>query len=186
MIRQRDPAAPPVVRGSADDLPFPDGAFEASLAILTIHHWPRHGRGLLELQRVARRRVVILTFDPYGPELWLTDYFPEIPEVDRRAIPPLTELRDRLGPVEIIDVPIPHDCSDGFLGAYWRRPEAYLSADVRAGISLFSRLRDVDGGLARLREDLDSGEWRRRHGHLLDRSSLDLGYRLLIAGTRSR
>jgi SAM-dependent methyltransferase len=157
MIRQREPAASPAVQGTADDLPFRDGAFDASLAILTIHHWPRGGRGLGELRRVARQRVVILTFDPYGPDYWMADYFPEIPKIDRRMIPSLKELRDRLGPVEIIDVRIPHDCSDGFLGAYRRRPEAYLSADVRAGISTFSKLRDLESGLARLREDLDSG-----------------------------
>lgn len=185
MIRQRDSVAPPVVQGAADDLPFRDGAFEASLAILTIHHWPRHGRGLLELRRVARRRVVILTFDPYGPDFWLTDYFPEIPEIDRRVIPALEDLEDRLGPLEITDVPIPHDCSDGFLGAYWRRPEAYLSAGVRAGISAFSRLRDLGPGLARLQRDLDSGKWQHRYGQVLSQSSCDLGYRLVISETRS-
>jgi SAM-dependent methyltransferase len=186
MIRQRDSAAPPVVQGSATDLPFRDEAFEASLAILTIHHWPDLGRGLLELRRVARRRVVILTYDPSGPGSWVTEYFPEILEIDRRILPSLAELGDRLGRLEIIDVPIPHDCSDGFLGAYWRRPEAYLSADVRAGISTFSKLRDLENGLARLRRDLASGEWHRRYGNVLAHSMLDLGYRLVVAETRSK
>ena len=31
-----------------------------------------------------------------------------------------------LGPVRVIKVPIPHDCTDGFLCAYWRRPGYFL------------------------------------------------------------
>ena len=81
----------------------------------------------------------------------------------------------------MIEVPIPHDCSDGFLGAYWRRPEAYLNASVRGAISVFAKLSDVESGLDRLRRDLESGEWRRRHGELLARSTIDLGYRLVVA-----
>ncbi|MGH7820562.1 MAG: class I SAM-dependent methyltransferase [Candidatus Binatia bacterium] len=181
MIRQRSPTSPPVVRGSAGSLPFRDETFAASLAILTIHHWPDHVRGLLELRRAAQRRVVILTWDPAAPGFWLTDYFPDILEVDRRIFPSLAELRHHLGRATVSDVPIPHDCTDGFLGAYWRRPRAYLNADVRAAISTYSKLRDVEGGLARLREDLVSGEWRRRYGGILAHSTLDLGYRLVVA-----
>jgi hypothetical protein len=35
-------------------------------------------------------------------------------------------------------------------------------------------------GLARLRADLESGAWARRHADLLERDELDLGYRLLV------
>jgi len=70
---------------------------------------------------------------------------------------------------------------DGFLGAYWRRPEAYLDAAVRGAISTFTKLRDVESGLARLRQDLSDGTWQRRNAALLGRPTLDLGYRLLIA-----
>ena len=51
-----------------------------------------------------------------------------------------------------LSLPIPHDCSDGVLGAYWRRPEAYLDPGVRAAISTFSKLGDVSGALERLRQ----------------------------------
>jgi hypothetical protein len=112
---------------------------------------------------------------------WLTDYCPEILEIDRRILPPLTQLDRHLGRIAVFDVPIPYDCTDGFLGAYWRRPEAYLSADIRAAISMFSKLSNVEHGLAVLRSDLASGEWHRRYGHLLHRSTLDLGYRLVVA-----
>jgi SAM-dependent methyltransferase len=181
MIRQRGPGAAPAVRASASNLPFLDGTFDASLAVLTIHHWPALERGLQELRRAARQKVVILTCDPSAIGFWLTDYFPEILEIDRRVLPSLSELGRHLGRIAVFDVPIPHDCTDGFLGAYWRRPQAYLSAEVRAAISTFSRLRHVEDGLAKLRRDLASGEWHRRYGELLHRSAIDLGYRLIVA-----
>ena len=80
-------------------------------------------------------------------------------------------------------VPIPHDCTDGFMAAYWARPEAYLDAGVRGAISSFAR-RDpavLGPGLARLRADLASGAWAARNADLRGRVSLDLGYRLLVA-----
>jgi hypothetical protein len=85
--------------------------------------------------------------------------------------------------VETRPVPIPHDCRDGFLGAYWCRPHAYLRADVRAAISAFAKLEEaeVTAGLARLRADLDSGAWRERNGALLSLEAVDLGYRLVVA-----
>jgi SAM-dependent methyltransferase len=180
MLRQRDPDAAPAVRASGTQLPFRDASFDASLAVLTIHHWPDLAQGLRELRRVARHRVVILSFDP-SARFWLSDYFPEIPEIDAASLPPLSELAARLGRVEVVRVPIPHDCTDGFLGAYWRRPERYLEANVRSAISVFSKLRNLDAGLAALRADLASGAWQQRYGRLLAQDQLDLGYRLLVS-----
>jgi SAM-dependent methyltransferase len=181
MLRQRAPWAAPAVRATAGELPFRDATFDASLAILTVHHWPDPERGLAELRRSARRRTVLLTFDPDFRGFWLTDYFPEIVELDARSMPSLAALRRHLGRVTVRDVPIPHDCSDGFLGAYWRRPHAYLSERVRSAISVFWKIPDVESGLERLRRDLASGEWQRRYGQVLSRESLDLGYRLVVA-----
>lgn len=181
MIRQRAPEAAPVVRASGEALPFADDAFDAGLAVLTIHHWPDVARGLSALRRVARDRVVILGFDPDFDGFWLNDYFPDIRAVDRATMPPIERVCRMLGAARVVEVPVPHDCVDGFLGAYWRRPEAYLEPDVRAAISVFSMIDGVDAGVARLRADLASGAWRARHGELLARTQLDLGYRLIVA-----
>ena len=181
MIRQRPLEAPPVVRASASALPFRDESFDASLAVLTLHHWPDLSRGIDELRRAARKTVIILTFDTSVGGFWLTDYFPEILEVDRRTVPALSAVQRSLGASKVFDVPIPHDCMDGFLGAYWRRPHAYLDAGVRSAISVFSRIGGLASGLSRLRADLESGAWHRRYGHVLDRSEIDLGYRLVVA-----
>jgi SAM-dependent methyltransferase len=182
MIRQRRARSAPVVQASGTHLPFRDDTFAAALAVLTIHHWPDRRRGLAELARVARERIVILTWDPAVAGFWLIDdYFPSIAESDRRIAPSIAELRDVLGPIDVLPVPVPHDCSDGFLGAYWRRPHAYLDPAVRGAISAFARIPQVDAGLARLRTDLADGTWERRHGHLLAQAELEMGYRLVIA-----
>jgi SAM-dependent methyltransferase len=184
MIRQRLAGSAPVVQASAMHLPFRDAAFATALAVLTVHHWPDRARGLAELARVAQRQVVIVTWDPAASGFWLVeDYFPAIREIDRHICPSLEELGRALGEVEVRPLLIPHDCADGFLGAYWRRPYAYLDPGVRSAISTFSKIGDTTTGLARLRSDLADGTWERRYGHVLRQSEVDLGYRLVVAYT---
>ncbi|WP_438022608.1 class I SAM-dependent methyltransferase [Sorangium sp. So ce233] len=180
MIAQRRTPGVEVVQASAESLPFPDGSFDAAMAILTVHHWADWRQGCREMRRVARR-IVVLTWDPTSEGFWLTqDYFPELLSNDRPLFPPLDALRDALGDARVEPVLIPSDCTDGFLGAYWSRPHAYLDAGVRGAISSFSRMNDVDSGLHRLAADLESGRWHARHGHLAERDSMDLGYRLVV------
>jgi len=111
------------------------------------------------------------------------DYFPEaFDRDDGRAvpIPRLVELLGGRAPVE--PVLVPHDCTDGFGIAYWRRPQRYLDPIVRAGISLFSQVDEVTlrPGLDRLAADLRFGAWQERYAHLLTLDEYDGGYRLVI------
>ena len=182
MIAQRLSAAA-VVRAVAESLPFRSRSFEAVMAVLTIHHWDDWRAGIAEMRRVAASRVVLLTWDPEaGAGFWLFEYFPGILELDRRRFPDFDELLAATGGRSRA-VPVPHDCSDGFLGAWWREPAAYLDATVRAAMSGFVLLPDDDAGrgLARLAGDIRSGEWERRFGALRERGELDLGYRLIVA-----
>lgn len=181
MIHQRALDSAPVVQASAMALPFDSNTFDASLAILTVHHWPDKARGISELRRVASSRVVILTWDPLFPGFWLTEYVPEVLDIDRPIFPMLHEYERLLGSIDVVEIPIPHNCTDGFMCAYWRRPEAYLDSNVRAAISTFSKLGDVSAALGRLERDLESGEWHRRYGDILSHPELDLGYRLIVA-----
>lgn len=183
MIGQRPGGAAPAVRALAEQFPFPDASFDAALAILTVHHWSDRGKGLRELRRVARGKVVVCTWEPSSSFWLVSDYFPRIAELDRSRFPSLDELADALGDVTVRPVPVPHDCTDGFLGAYWRRPEAYLDPFVRRSMSCFPLLseRVVQEGIGRLREDLRTGAWHARHANLLRLDELDLGYRLVVA-----
>jgi len=180
MIRQRPAGAAPAVQGSAGEIPFPDQSFVAVMGVLTIHHWPDQQQGIREMCRVARERVVLLTFDP-SARPWLTDYLPELAALDEAAMPSIEMLADWLGPVAIETVLVPHDCSDGFLYAYWRRPAAYLDPRIRKGSSSFWKIEQAEAGFARLAEDLASGAWEQRYGELLAEDSYDAGYRLVVS-----
>jgi SAM-dependent methyltransferase len=182
MIRQRPPGSPPAIQATAERLPIRDSAAQASMAILTVHHWHDRGTGLEELARVATDRVAILTWDPDGPDFWLTDeYFPAMVARDRERFPTVQEISRAIGSTRVETVPVPRDCIDGFLGAYWGRPTAYLDPAIRAGMSGFSGIEGVPEGLARLEADLTSGDWHRRFGKMCSGTHLDIGYRLVIA-----
>lgn len=151
-------------------------------AILTIHHWPDKAAGLAEMRRVTRGPIVILTFDPkHRP--WLTDYLPELAALDEAQMPALSDYARWMGPVTITPVPVPHDCTDGFLYAYWRRPQAYLDPRIRSGSSSFWAIgAAADDGVRRLERDLESGEWARRYADVVRLEAYDAGYRLVVAG----
>jgi len=180
MIRKRGSAAAGAIQASADDLPFEDKSFDAAMAILTVHHWPDKQAGLREVRRVTRGRIVLLTFDP-SRRPWLTDYLPELAALDEAQMPTMSDYERWLGPVQVTPVPVPHDCSDGFLYAYWRRPAAYLDPHIRSGSSSFWTIRDAEAGLQPLRRDLETGEWERRYADLLTLDEYDAGYRLVVA-----
>ena len=180
MIRQRDPTAAAAVQGRAEDLPFDDDSFDASMAVLTVHHWADKEKGLQEMRRVTRGPVVLLTFDPsHRGGAWLTDYIPELAALDEVQMPRMSDYEKWLGPVQISPVPIPHDCTDGFLYAYWQRPTAYLDERIRSGSSSFWAIENVEKGLHKLAKDLESGEWERRYSELLALDECDVGYRLV-------
>jgi SAM-dependent methyltransferase len=185
MIAQRPAGLAPAVQATAEAIPLADGAVDAALAVLTIHHWPDLAAGFAEMRRVARR-IVVLTWDPaMARSFWLSrEYLPdEAVEWDIDRCPPLESVAELVGPgAEVTPVPVPHDCTDGFFGAFWRRPEAYLDPVVRAGISNLAQFGDaLTPAFNRLAADLESGEWHRRNADLLGLDELDLGYRI-VAG----
>jgi SAM-dependent methyltransferase len=180
MIRKRPATAGPAVRARATPLPFADRSFDAAMAILTLHHWPDRAAGLREMRRVTRGPIVILTFDP-AARPWLTDYLPQLAVLDEAQMPRMTDYGSWLGDVRISRVPVPHDCTDGFLYAYWRRPEAYLDARLRSGSSSFWRIANADAGLEQLARDLRTGAFRQRYAELLAEEEYDAGYRLVVA-----
>lgn len=183
MIAQRASAAR-CVQGVAGHLPFADKTFDVSLAVLTLHHWPDARAGLDEMRRVSSRQVVV-TWDPaVTATYWLiTDYLPEI--VSREAgLATVDAVCDGLDTSDVRVAPVPWDCTDGFLAAYWRRPERYLDADARAAISALALLDEttVERAMRRLASDLADGTWERRHAGLRALPEFDAGYRIVVAG----
>ncbi|MHB8328386.1 MAG: class I SAM-dependent methyltransferase [Acidimicrobiales bacterium] len=187
MIAQRVAGAGPALRARAGALPFGDRSFDAVMAVLTVHHWPDRQAGYSELRRVASRRVV-LTYEPaVHNQLWIVaEYVPEIAALDdRRPGFCVDEVAEGIGATEVVTVPVPWDCTDGFIMAYWRQPEAYLDNRMRQATSGFSVISQtaVQRGMRKLRADLASGSWEERHGHLRRLDEFDAGLRLVIGGS---
>ncbi len=188
MRAQRPRALAPAVRAWAEDLPFDDGAFDAAMAILTLHQWADKPRGVRELRRVTRGPIVLMVFDPDEfRRFWLMDYAPELGEADRLRMGTIPELRELLAPVsssiEIQEVPIPIDCTDGFTEAYYARPERFLEPEVRAAQSVWNFVAPgtAERFVARLSDDLASGAWDARYGAWRTRPEFVGALRIVIA-----
>ena len=170
MRAQRPLHLAPALDATAEHLRFDDDSFDGAMAMITIHQWSDVDAGLRELRRVSRGPVAILTFDAEAlRDFWLNEYVPEVIATEGARFPTIEHVVSVLGgEVEIIDVPIPIDCTDGFGEAYYARPEAFLEADVRAAQSgwVLTDPEAVDRGVAKLADDLASGRWDERHGHL--------------------
>lgn len=187
MRAQRPRHLAPAIDAAAEALPFDDDAFDAAMAMVTIHQWSDVDAGLRELRRVTRGPVAILTFD--GPALrdfWMNEYVPEVVDTECSRFPTISRVVDVLGGpgrVEVQDVPVPIDCTDGFGEAYYARPEAFLEADVRAAQSGWVKTDQaaVARGVERLAADLASGAWDAKHGALRDQPQRVGAIRLLVA-----
>jgi SAM-dependent methyltransferase len=185
MLAQRAAGAAPAVRAVAADLPVVAGWADVVMAILTVHHWSDWERGLAELCRVAPRRIVFaIDFEVHSRFWLLQEYLPEVLEHTLRCEPSADAVAEAIGATESIDMPVFRDLQDGVLGAYWCRPEAYLDHVVRANNSgtALAHPETTALGIARLEVDLASGAWHERHADLVARESIDMGYRLLVAG----
>jgi SAM-dependent methyltransferase len=191
MAAQRPPHLAPAIRATAGALPLRDGAVDAAMAVLTLHHWDDEcERGVRELRRVARGPVVLLTYDPHvSGAMWLmAEYLPEVAELDNTIFPPPARLGEWLGGAVTIDpVPLTRDTPDWMLGSFWAHPERVLDAGARAATSGFARMRPdvVERVVANVARDLADGTWDARHGRLRDLAELDVGLRLVVGRVTS-
>jgi len=185
MRRQRGTEAPPALIGYADSLPFDDGAFDAAMAILTVHHWSDLTTGLREMRRVTKGPVVVMSFDPEAPtDFWMFDYVPEMRAVERARYPSTQQIADGLGGTcAVIPVPVLRDCQDGFQEALYARPEEFLRDEVRRSQSAWSFLpKGVEARFVKqLAEDLNSGAWDTRYGHLRTQAEVRCQLRLYVS-----
>jgi SAM-dependent methyltransferase len=187
MRARRPPGRPRAIDAVAEALPFEDASFAASMTTFSVHQWPHLARGLSEMRRVTRGPVVVLTGDPGAlHRFWLAEYCSEVLDVEARRYPPLETIARHLGGAcEVVSVPVPADCTDGFQEAYFGRPEAFLDPDARRACSAWSFVdpaivRRFEGALAR---DLSNGSWDARHGHFRHEAAFDGSLRLVIGRT---
>ncbi|HZH94595.1 MAG TPA: class I SAM-dependent methyltransferase [Flavisolibacter sp.] len=175
----------PAINAKGDDLPFDDHSFDATMAMITIHHWPDIDKGLKELRRVTKDQVVIMTFNPDAlDQFWNVNYFPELIEVEKARYPTIEYIKKSLGGTcEVVPLPIPFNCVDGFQEAFYGRPEAFLKKEVRQSQSAWGFLSEEAQNrlVQRLENDLKSGEWDRKYGHLRLEPTFTGALRLIIS-----
>ena len=184
MRAQRPERLSKAIDAVAENLPFEDNAFDASMASVTVHQWSNLETGLAEMRRVTRGPAVLLVCDPARMhEYWLSDYFPEVRENEARRFPAIERLIDALGSdTRVEPVPIPLECRDGFNEAYYGRPEMFLDENARLACSSWSLVpkeavtRFVDA----LSADLSSGAWDAKYGHWRSEPFFDGPLRLVI------
>ncbi len=189
MRAQRPPEAAPAIDARAEALPLDDGAVDAAMACLSIHHWEPPEAGLTELRRVARHAVVVFTLELDHTPAWQQDYLQDLISAERARFPsPEAVARALRGDTRIESIPLPGDCSDGFINAFWNRPEALLDPAVRASQSGWALvgLKTEERIVRRLAADLRSGAWDARYGELRGHSSFDGGARLVVSEPRTR
>ncbi len=172
----------------AEEIPFPDQYFDAAMATFTVHQWSDLRRGLSELRRVTRGPVIIMTCDPNELDrFWLNAYAPEVIAIEARRYPSINAITAALGgAIEVLSVPIPLNCRDGFNEAYYGRPECLLEESARSACSAWSFVDRaiVERFVIHLRRDLVDGTWDAAHGQLRTQPEF-LGSLKLIISTKS-
>jgi SAM-dependent methyltransferase len=189
MAAQRERTSAPAIRGRAECLPLRDNGVDAAMSVLSLHHWQDQEQGVRELRRVASGPVVILTCDPVvSGQMWLmSDYLPEVAELDRRILPSTDRLASWLGGTTRVEVvPIPRDLSDWMLLSFWAHPDRVLDPSARNATSGFARMSPavVSRVVAAVSRDLENGTWDAQYGYLRTLDEYDAGLRLVV-NTRS-
>ena len=184
MVAQRPSGAAPAVRASASALPLPTGWADVALGVCTVHHWDDWKAGLAEMQRVARRQVIVaIDFDLHGTFWLLEDYLPEVGDHTRRCHPGADLIAEAIGATDMITLPVPATCRTACsapTGAAPRPISTRRCGPTRSGLALADP--DVIArGVGELERDLANGTWHRRHADLAGVESVDLGYRLVVA-----
>ena len=175
----------PAINAKADNLPFDNNSFDASMAMVTIHHWRDIDKGLKELRRVTKHQVVIMTFDPEELDnFWNAEYFPEVIEVEKARCPTVDFIKNSVGGhCKVIPIPIPLDCIDGFQEAFYGRPEAFLEKQVRLSQSAWGFISEdkQEEIVRRLKIDLENGTWDNKYGHFRTQEYFTCALRLIVS-----
>ena len=173
---------------AAESIPLPDNTVDGAIVMLALHHFNNVNLAIAEIVRITRKNIVIFAFEPSKiGDFWLSDYFPYFINDTPTTVPSTSELARKLRQnvhrrVEIVPFLLPPDLGDLFAASGWCRPEIYLDAKVRNGISTFAKMPpgELTQGLERLTADIESRIWLRRYEHLLQQKNYDAGYRIVF------
>ena len=177
----------------AEQIPLPDRAADVAIFMLAFHHFQDYQKALREIHRVVSGgKMILFTYDPAViSSFWLTDYFPSFMADVQSTFLPIPTLVSEIESisnltVNVLPFPLPNDLSDSFAAVGWARPELYLDANIRNGISSFAKMTDIelDRGLASLRDDLATKAWDRKYSHLRQQPEYDAGYRFIYTTDR--
>lgn len=184
MRNQRPAHLAAAIDAIAEKLPFADASFDASMSTFSVHQWRNLDAGLRELRRVTEGPVVIMTCEPSElSRFWLDAYCPEVIAVEAGRYPPVEKIVQALGErSEILSVPIPLDCTDGFNEAYYGRPEMLLEPQARLACSAWSF---VDESVVRrfereLGSNISSGRWDELYGALRAQPFFEGSLKLIV------
>ena len=178
------------VDGYAENLPLPNRAAEAAIIMLALHHFQDYRQALQEVNRVVGKgKIILFTYDPVMiSSFWLTKYFPSLIKDVESTFIPIPKLSDEISlvtgnSVNVSPFRLPHNLSDSFAAVGWARPELYLDSNIRNGISSFAKIDsdEVEQGVLRLQEDLETGRWDKEYGYLRKQKQYDVGYRFIVS-----
>lgn len=186
MAAQRSRLLAPAIRAGAENLPLRDNSVDAAMGVLTLHHWSDRERGVREMRRVSSGPVILVTCDPeVSGNMWLMkEYLTEVADLDRETFPSMEELTYWLGPTTRVEtIPIPRETPDWTLMSFWAHPERVLNEAARNATSGFARQSPavINRVVSAVAEDLESGRWDEKHGHLRLLNEYDAGLRLVVS-----
>jgi SAM-dependent methyltransferase len=159
------------VQGDAQRLPFEDGTFDAATLISMLHHVPDRRAALAEARRILRvgGRLVLMGFTREDAStLWILDYFPSSRAWVDATHPPRAAYLNELPGARMVSLKF-RDLHDANLAALSAEPERLIEAAQRGQTSYFERMQrdhaeELSAGLARIKEDIDSGRIPRDSG----------------------
>jgi ubiquinone/menaquinone biosynthesis C-methylase UbiE len=177
------------ITASAEQIPLADNVVDAAMIVLALHHFDDLDAGLREIRRITKSgKIVIFAFEQAKiADFWLTDYFPYFIQDTLATFPSTQQIANLIRQISdrettIVPFLLPNNLSDLFAASGWSKPEIYLDAQVRRGISSFAKMpvKELETGLKRLKAELNSGLWLEKYGKLLNQQEYDAGYRIIV------
>lgn len=179
------------IPGSVEELPLEDASLDGAMCIFSVHHFANIELGVKEIFRALKPggRLIFFSCDHQliPADFWLKEYLGDLVNNPNNAFPTVAELKkltERVfnRPATIVMFPLPPDMEDRSIFTGWQHPEWYLEEVFIHGASRLAALpkETIAAYQAKLRQDLESGIWQKKHGDLLAKDNYFLGHFFLV------